>query len=410
MLPKEVVIITSHRINDTFGGVEKFVTTFSSWCYKKGIKVTVISRALSLLPVRTTRGSVSEYAGQKNKSVKTVKLPLQLYYLGLGVFSLLTFMTLLKIAKISRLSENKLLILHSQDINFSAIAAVLTGKLLQIPTVTHQHGPYLELLPTKNMKLIEQSINKIVCKLSDMIIATDRSTRNYLKSIVADGEKICVIPTAVDVSILENFKYNPGNNSLDHFKIGYVGRLSPEKNLETLLSAFKDFKSSVDSPCKLILVGDGDSRITLEALAIKLGIDKYVEFTGFQIDIKPILSTLDVFVLPSKSEGTPISLLEAMAVGKAIIASDIPPIREIVEDGKETFLFDPYSPARLKDAIFKLYHNLELRRKLGENARKKANQYDVDVVFPKIIEVYQQVSRKSLKKIVGNCKTAEIKK
>jgi len=386
------VIITSHRVHDTLGGVEKFITLFSSWCYEKGIKVTVISRALSLLPINITSGPIPEHVDQEIRFVKKVKLPFQLYYLGIGFFSLSAFMTLLKLVKISRLSGNKLMILHSQDVNFAAIATVLTGKLLKIPTVIHQHGPFIKLLPTKNMKMIEQFINKIVCKLSNLIIATDKYTKNYLASIVADDEKIFVIPAAVDIRLFENLKYDSSDSRLDRpFKIGYIGRLSPEKNLETLLLAFKEFKSSIDSPCKLMLVGDGDSKTALKQLTTTLGLNKHVEFTGFQTDIKPILSTLDVFVLPSKVEGTPMSLLEAMAAGKAIIASNIPPIREIVYNNKDALLFDVSNADQLKNAMLTLYSNPDFRRKLGENAKNKSRQYDINVVFSKILKSYQKV-------------------
>jgi glycosyltransferase involved in cell wall biosynthesis len=121
------------------------------------------------------------------------------------------------------------------------------------------------------------------------------------------------------------------------------------------------------------------------------------------------LNAIDIFVLPSLSEGSPFSLIEAMAAGKAIIASNIPAIREIVEDGKEALLFNPYIPEQLKEAILKLYHNPELRRKLGQNAEKKVKQYDINVVFPKIIEVYRaRLERYSLPKPSPKSTTAVV--
>jgi glycosyltransferase involved in cell wall biosynthesis len=82
-----------------------------------------------------------------------------------------------------------------------------------------------------------------------------------------------------------------------------------------------------------------------------------------------------------------------MACGKAINASNISAIREMVEDGREAVLFDPHNPEQLKSLILKLYNNPELRVKLGENAKKKAKQYDDNVVFSKIVEIYQKVLR-----------------
>ncbi len=411
MLPLDIVIITSHRVHDTLGGVEKFVTLFSSWCQKKGVKVTVLSRVLSLLPVKITRGAVSVPQEQRVKFVKKITLPFPIYYLCLSLFSLAAFIALLKLVKISRMSGNKLMILHSQELNFAAIATVLTGKLLKIPTVIHQHGPYIKLLPTKNMKIIEQSINKLVCKLSDVIIVTDKHTQNYLNRIVNDDEKIYVIPAGVDIHPLKNLKSEYDNNSLDHFKIGYIGRLSPEKNLETLILAFNDFKSIINYPCKLLIVGDGGLRTVLKQLVITLGINKHVEFTGFRTDIKPILSTLDLFVLPSKIEGTPISLLEAMSFGKAIIASNIPAIREILNDEKEAILFDPKSSEQLKKAMLRFYDDSSLRKKFGENAKKKASKYNIDDVCRRIFQVYCESLRKkhlkSYRTLMGLCNVSK---
>src|SRR5208283_3431516 len=113
-----------------------------------------------------------------------------------------------------------------------------------------------------------------------------------------------------------------------------------------------------------VLVGDGKLRDPLKKLSSSLRIDNDVDFEGFQTNIVPFLSTLDVFVLPSKVEGTPISMIEAMAAGKAIAASRIPPIRAIVDDEKEALLFNPNASAELTAKLLALFNNSELRRKL----------------------------------------------
>jgi len=362
------------------------------------MKVIVISRSLSFLPINITHGAISVPPEQKVKFVRTLKLPFLLYCLGLSLFSFSALIALLKLIKISRLNGNKPIILHSQDTNFAAIATVLAGKILKVTTVIHQHGPYIELLQGKLMRMIEQSINKIVCKLSNAIIVTDKYTKKYFTKIVGDDEKIYVIPAAVDVSFFEDLKNKSNNNAHQNlFKIGYVGRLSNEKNLENLIFAFKDFKSNIGSFCKLVLVGDGELKSGLKQLAMALEIDKHVEFTGFQVNVKPFLSTFDVFILPSKIEGTPISLLEAMAAGKAIIASDIPSIREIVRHGEEAILVNPYNTEDLKQAILLLYNNPDLRARLGHRAKERAKLYDVNKVYGEILKLYEELARRKAK-------------
>ncbi|MCC6005323.1 MAG: glycosyltransferase, partial [Thermofilum sp.] len=174
--------------------------------------------------------------------------------------------------------------------------------------------------------------------------------------------------------------------------IGYIGGLKPEKNVETLVKAFEGFvKSCPKAKAKLIIIGDGPTRPILEEYVRERGIENIVSFLGFIPNAYKLLNAIDIFVLPSLSEGSPIALIEAMSSGKAIIASDIPAIKELVEDGKEALLFDPRDPVQLKNLILKLYNDPELRKKLGENAKRKAEQYNVDVVFPKMLQIYKEV-------------------
>ena len=192
MLPTEVIIVTSHKLNDV-GGVECFVASLSSWCCKKGMKVTILSRRLSLLPLKITNGPISMQKEQKTIYVKKLALPYLVYYLCLCLFSLSAFLALLKAIRASMLRGNKSIILHSQDMNFAAIATVFAGNVFGIPTVIHQHGPYIDLLHTKSAKILEQFINRLVCNLSNIVIVTDRNTKNYLLNITDHKEKICII-------------------------------------------------------------------------------------------------------------------------------------------------------------------------------------------------------------------------
>ena len=385
----EIIIVTSHRLYDTLGGVEKFVGSFSSWCCKNGISVKTVSRTLSLKASRVTKGPVVSKTSGGLLTVKKIQLAPHLYYFGLGVFSLSAFFSTMRLIKESRLNGPRTIVIHSQDINFAAIAAVLAGKLLSVSIVLHQHGPYQLLLRTKSMKILELCINKITCRYSDLIMATDIYTADYLQKIVSSNQKIKIIPAGIETRLYEIQKKSASNSNC--FAIGYIGRFALEKNVATLIRAFKQFKLAINARCKLVLVGDGKLRDELKSLARFLKIEDCVEFAGFQTDIQPYLSTIAVFVLPSKIEGTPISLLEAMATGRAIIASDIPPITSIVTDGDDALLFNPFDATDLTAKLLALFRDSELRCKLGANAKSKSKQYDVDVVFSKIIEEYRML-------------------
>jgi glycosyltransferase involved in cell wall biosynthesis len=386
-----LLIVTSHRVSDTFGGVEKFVESYSKWCCERGIKTTVVSRSLSINPVKVSCGAKVKVPAEGNIAVKKIKMHFFFYYLGLASFSFLAFLYLLNLIKKLRLTCEKSIVIHSQAINFAALATVSAGRLTKTPTIIHQHGPYQNLIPSKLVKVIEQSINQVTCKLAGIIITTDDSSAQYIQRIASqNSNKLNVIPAGIDIKSFNVSKVKP-KGPADCFKIGYVGRLSPEKNLDTLLLGFKSFIVSTGANCKLMLVGDGELRDSLKDLAIKLGINSFVEFTGFQKNVKAYLTLFDVFILPSKIEGTPISLMEAMSAGKAIITSGIPSIRQIIDDKKDGLLFDPNAARQLTDLITILYNNPSYRLYLGENAKEKSKQYDFSVVFSKILKCYYSV-------------------
>lgn len=348
----------------------------------------MISRSLSIFSLKISDQEVLLGKKWKNIDVKRVPLPFSVYCFFMGLFSLLAFLSLLRLVRHLEVSERETAVLHSQDMNFAAVAVVLAGKVMNMPTVLHQHGPYINMLPTGTSRAIEENFNRFSARFCDKIIVTDRFTQNYVARF-SERKKIVVIPAAVDSRFFEDLNQGTETDRVS-YTIGYIGRLSPEKNIPTLIVAFKKLTATFDHPCRLLIVGDGESRVELEKMVSNLGLNDDVKFFGFQANIVPYLSTFDIFVLPSKTEGTPISLLEAMSAGKAIVASGIPAICEIVANRKEAILFDSTSPSQLCSSIKMLLRNASLRAELGKNARKKVKAYDTEVVFSKILQLYLQ--------------------
>jgi glycosyltransferase involved in cell wall biosynthesis len=198
-----------------------------------------------------------------------------------------------------------------------------------------------------------RTLAKVVLREADLILTTDIHTKNLLLPLSRKTPYLC-IPTPIQTGLFENngkrrFEKVVG----DTLVFGFVGRLCKQKNLQLLLKAFASVPVQLRMTLSLIIVGDGPERIFLEHEAIRLGIKGNVILTGNVSENRKLelLKSFDVFVLPSIYEGCPISLLEAMASSKAIIASNIPSIKQIVRHNQEAILIDPYNVEELRDAI-----------------------------------------------------------
>jgi glycosyltransferase involved in cell wall biosynthesis len=150
--------------------------------------------------------------------------------------------------------------------------------------------------------------------------------------------------------------------------VGIVGRLSEEKRHIDLLNAFEEvLKTFPDA--SLLIVGDGYLRKNLEKKVTEMHLANNITFTGFQENVFTYLKKMDVFVLPSRTEGTPLSILEAMSVGIPVIATNVGGIPEIVIDNETGLLVSPESPLDLANSIKKLLSNPRMMNKMGQKAK-----------------------------------------
>jgi glycosyltransferase involved in cell wall biosynthesis len=204
-----------------------------------------------------------------------------------------------------------------------------------------------------------------------------------------DYKKIAVIPTGVTIAAFSSNMLAP-INATDHaddgISLGYVGRLDKWKNVSTLIQAIYEASKYLSKPLNLIIAGDGPERTHLESIADQLKVK--TTFLGFVNDIPKVLQSIDIFVLPSLSEGSPLSLIEAMAAGKPIITSKIPAIQEIIENDREGLLIDPNNEQELCNAIIYLCNDQKKREELGNMARKRAKQFDLSISYEKLIQIF----------------------
>lgn len=166
------------------------------------------------------------------------------------------------------------------------------------------------------------------------------------------------------------------------FVVGTVARLEKEKGVVFLLRAFQKLLLMVPQ-AQLMVVGDGEERKQLEWLARQLGIDRQVQWVGFQRNIPQWMKSFDCFVLPSVyRESFGLVLLEAMSSGCPVVASNIGGIPEIIENGKTGILVEPGDAELLMQAILYCYRHPDVAMKLGERGRRRvADHFTVQAML-----------------------------
>jgi len=166
-----------------------------------------------------------------------------------------------------------------------------------------------------------------------------------------------------------------------------VGRLVPQKDPLTLLKAIQNLSKG-----KLILIGDGPLQPRVERFIRRNGLANRVILAGERRDIPEILAASDVFVLPSRWEGLPLTIIEAMMVGLPVVATRVSGVPELVEDGVTGFLVPSGDPQGLAKALQQLLDDEELRRRMGEAGRQRAlGNFTLDRMLHETHRVYEKV-------------------
>jgi glycosyltransferase involved in cell wall biosynthesis len=173
--------------------------------------------------------------------------------------------------------------------------------------------------------------------------------------------------------------------------IGTVGRLTPVKGIPYLLQAARVLLRQ-GANVKVLVVGDGSIRLDLMTQTRDLGISENVVFLGHREDTDELVQALDIFVLPSLSEGIPMALLEAMAAARVVVASRVGGIPEIVEDGFEGFLIEPMDVDSLAERCRRLIEFPDVARKMGEQARKRVERdFSATAMADRVASVYNEL-------------------
>ncbi len=181
----------------------------------------------------------------------------------------------------------------------------------------------------------------------------------------------------------------------DIFLIGYVANLKEDKGHDVLIDALALLKKRF-SRFKVLLVGIDYLKGEIQKYARERNLTKEIEFMGYIEEVRPILSMLDLFVIPSLIEGLPMSLLEAMAVGIPVIATPVGGIPEVIVNEKNGILVPIKDPERLSNKILELMQNKKLRADLALNALQTIKEkFSLDSKITEILKFYTSFLRKT---------------
>ncbi|WP_297213917.1 glycosyltransferase [Thermodesulfovibrio sp.] len=274
------------------------------------------------------------------------------------------------ICKIIKNNEIKIVRTHQYHANFYGRIA---AKISKVPCIVASiHNVY-----TRDKKFHRRFINRLLAKITDKIIAVSEEVKkDILKYDKIPEDKIKVIYNGIDPDIFSNnFDKDTIKKSLGiDLKapvIGTVGRLTMQKGQIYLLEAIAKIKGRFPY-IKVLIVGDGPLMEEFKKYVKSTGISENVIFTGSRRDVPALLSIMDIFVFPSLWEGLPNALIESMAAGKAIIASDLKPIREILNSEGECILVQPKNSMAIAESIELLLKDKNLRDNIGRNVQNKA--------------------------------------
>ncbi len=308
-----------------------------------------------------------------------------------------------------QIKELNLDIIHTQSEFSLGLFGKIISRKFDIPFIHTYHTMWEDyihyIIPIKGTRNIypkrfARTFSKNFVTKAECIITPSKKTEKYLKyKCKIKNKSIYVIPTGIDIEPLK--KENINSDDLDNLKkslninkddkvLLFLGRVAEEKSIDVILNSMPNVFASVPN-AKLLIVGDGPSKLALEELAKKLNIDDKVIFTGVapRSDVPKYYNIADVFVNASVTETQGLTFIEAMASSTPIVARYAPNLSEFIVSGENGILVKHEKD--FANTVISLLNNEQLMQKLAKNGFKTANKYSLKEFGDKLEYVYSQI-------------------
>ncbi len=359
---KKVIRIIS-RLN--IGGPAIHTVLLSDALNNDGYKDTLICGCVS-----DREGDMSYLT--ENKNINRIVIP----ELGREISFKNDIRAFLKLRSIIRRERPDIVHTHAAKAGaLGRLAAFSAGVPVRIHTFHgHIFDGYFSPFKAKVFLLIE----RFLALFTDTVVTVSESVKHEIvdRLKVTRGSKCVVIPLGFDLDpFLDCEKLRGGFRRelglKDEVLVGIIGRLVAIKNHRMFLNIAKNIMdSNLSVKMKFLIIGDGELDGSLKEYSRELGLQGHVIFTGWRRDLPRVYSDLDVVALTSLNEGTPVSLIEAMASGKAVIATDVGGVRDLVMSGRSGFLSKADDAEDYSRKLLTLINDKGMRVKFGQQGRE----------------------------------------
>lgn len=288
------------------------------------------------------------------------------------------------------LSKRDFNIVHSHDEHaFTSNLAALAHHLGNQHLVISCHGSLAYTNPFEKgmLSVYEKTLMLATLRSAEAVISLSESDRHHLRALGVNQERISVIPNAIDLPT----RITTLNKRPNEEVILCVSQLLQRKGIETLVEAMQEVHEAHRN-AKLLIVGEGERKVELLKMRRQRGLEEVIVLKGriSEGELEEAYGACDLLVLPSFAEGMPTVILEAMARGKPVVATDIPGIREHFSE--TAILVPPGEPHKLSETIVKVMDDEQLRSRLGSEGRRLVeSRFTWDIVVRQIVDLYRRV-------------------
>lgn len=295
---------------------------------------------------------------------------------------------------VKELLKNDVQIVHTFRL-ISDIAGTWAGRMADVPIIISSKAS----LPYYGRYVYRVMDRQVMRRVTRIISVSDNVRDHYLTELSIRPEKIRTIHYGIEADKF-NREFTPARQqeelglAADDFIIGTVANLNWRKDLFTLLEAAKLVLAECPR-AKFLLIGDGPQKAELQTRARQLGIADRVMFLGSRHDVPELLALCRLFVLSSVTEGLAVAVLEAMAMGKPVVATKVGGIPEVVLDGETGILVPPKSPDQMAQAIKRLISHEKLAVQFGAAGQRRMEQYfSADRMVQGLERLYHDLSNR----------------